>query len=65
MYEVNIVHSLSTLPATDTNFMTELKRATAEDIEQAIANMKASNGQHKTRIKACERELRKRGKYGI
>jgi len=64
MYEVNIVHSLSTLPATDLNFTSALQRATTEDIEQAIEKMKASGGQHKTRIKACERELRKRGRHG-
>lgn len=62
MYEVNIVHSLSTLPATDLNFMSALHRATAEDIEQAIKEMKANDGQHKSRIKACERELKRRWK---
>lgn len=64
MYEVNIVHSLSTLPATDLNFTSALQRATIEEIEQAIAEMKANGGQHKSRIKACERELRKRGRHG-
>lgn len=62
MYEVNIVHSLSTLPATDLNFTSALQRATIEDIEQAIETMKASKGQHKSRIKACERELKRRWK---
>ena len=62
MYEVNIVHSLSTLPATDLNFVSALQRAKTEEIEQAIKEMKANGGQHKTRIKACERELRKRWK---
>lgn len=64
MYEVNIVHSLTTLPATDLNFVSALQRATEVDIELAIETMKENGGQHKTRIKACERELKRRWKNG-
>lgn len=60
--EIDIVHSLSTLPATDGNFKSALERATNADIEKAIQTMKENAGQNKSRITACERELRKRSK---
>lgn len=62
IYKVDIVHSLSTLPANDGNFKSELERATNEQIEKSIQTMKQNGGQHKSRITACERELRKRNK---
>ena len=58
----DIVHSLSSLPATDGNFISVLNRATDEEIEQAIEIMGNSSGHHKGRITACKRELRKRMK---
>lgn len=60
IYKIDVVHSLSTLPANDGNFKSELERATNEQIEQAIQKMNESGGQNKSRIAACERELRKR-----
>ena len=56
------VHSLSSLPATDGNFISVLDRATDDEISQAIFDMETSGGQHKGRITACQRELRKRMK---
>lgn len=56
------VHALVTLPATDGNFKSRLGRASENEIEQAIAQMKKSGGSHKSRITACERELRRRVK---
>lgn len=58
----DMVRALSSLPATDGNFMSCLCRAKNEEISKAIDVMKASNGMHKSRISACERELRKRKK---
>ena len=55
----NIVKSLTTLPATDGNFLSALNRATNEDLTEAINIMKDSDGQHKSRITACEKELKK------
>ena len=56
------VHSLSSLPATDLNFISVLNRAKDEEISQAIDVMENSSGKHKGRINACKRELRKRTK---
>lgn len=61
---LDTVHSLSSLPATDLNFISAMNRATDDEIEKAIEIMKANGGSHKGRILACERELRKR-KRGI
>lgn len=58
--EIDIVHSLSTLPANDGNFKSALERAKNEDIEKAIQKMKDNGGQNKGRISACEREIHKR-----
>ena len=56
------VHSLSSLPATDVNFISVLNRATDDEISRAIDVMENSSGQHKGRITSCKRELRKRMK---
>lgn len=58
----DIVRSLCQLPSTDGNFICRLQRATDEEIRKAINDMRHSNGKHKSRILACERELRKREK---
>lgn len=59
----DIVKSLSQLPSTDCNFVSRLQRATDEEIRCAVEKMKQdTNGNHKSRILACERELRKRNK---
>ena len=59
---LDTVHCLSSLPATDGNFISVLNRATDEEISQAIDVMATTGGQHKGRITACQRELRKRMK---
>ena len=59
---LDTVHSLSSLPATDGNFISVLNRATDDEISHAIEVMENSIGQHKGRITACKRELRKRKK---
>lgn len=56
----NVVNNLCSLPATDLNFTSELNRATAYQIKQAIETMKQNGGKNKGRIKACERELENR-----
>ena len=56
------VRCLSSLPCNDGNFKSALSRATDEEISQAIDVMENSSGQHKGRINACKRELRKRMK---
>lgn len=58
--EENVVSNLCSLPATDLNFTSELNRATAYQIKQAIETMKQNGGKNKGRIKACERELENR-----
>lgn len=62
MWEIHPVHTLRTLPATDCNFKSELERASNEHIQEAIDTMKSRDRQHKSRIAACERELRRRKK---
>ena len=47
----DIIKSLVSLPATDQNFTAELKRATQRQ---------NNGGKNKSRIKACERELKRR-----
>ena len=59
---LDAVHSLSSLPVDDLNFIFVLNRATDEEISQAMNVMENSSGQHKGRITACQRELRKRMK---
>lgn len=54
--------SLCQLPSTDGNFISCLNRSSNEEIIKAIEIMKSSDGKHKARIKACERELKKRKK---
>lgn len=56
----DIIKSLCTLPASDLNFTADLKRATSNQIRLAIETMKNSGGKNKSRIKACERELKRR-----
>lgn len=65
MYEIHPVHSLCFLPATDVNFKSVLEKASNEHIKEAIETMKSLDGHHKSRIDACERELRRRAKNGL
>lgn len=55
------VKGLMTLPADDLNYRSILLRSSAKEIEEAIDRMIESGGKHKGRIKACEKELKRRG----
>ncbi|MBT9667639.1 hypothetical protein [Roseburia hominis] len=48
------------LPVMDLNFTADLKRATSDQIRIAIEKMQKNGGKNKTRIAACESELKRR-----
>lgn len=56
------VKCLSSVPCDDGNFKSALSRATDNEITLALDIMATTSGQHKGRITACQRELRKRMK---
>ena len=60
MYNADPVHTLTSLPATDLNFTSCLQRATDNQIRLALETMRNREGKDKGRIKACERELKRR-----
>ena len=60
MYKSDPVHTLTSLPATDLNFTSCLQRATDNQIRLALEAMRNRDGKDKGRIKACERELKRR-----
>ena len=60
MIETDPVHSLTSLPATDLNFTSALNGATSLQIKMALEVMRNRDGKDKGRIKACERELKRR-----
>ena len=60
MIETDTVYALTSLPATDLNFTSCLQRATDNQIRLALETMRNRDGKDKGRIKACERELRRR-----
>lgn len=62
MYQTDTVHALTSLPATDLNFVSVLNGATSFQIKMALEVMRNRDGKDKGRIKACERELRRREK---
>ena len=62
MIHTDTVHALTSLPATDLNFVSCLKSATNLQIEMALEVMRNRDGKDKGRIKACERELKQRVK---
>ena len=62
MIEADPVHTLTSLPATDLNFTSCLQRATQNQIRLALETMRNRDGKDKGRIKACERELKRREK---
>lgn len=62
MIETDTVHALTSLPATDLNFESCLQRATQNQIRLALETMWNRDGKDKGRIKACERELKRRNK---
>ena len=60
MIHTDTVHALTSLPATDLNFTSCLQRATDNQIRLALETMQNRDGKDKGRIKACERELKRR-----
>ena len=62
MIQSDPVHTLTSLPATDLNFTSCLQRATDNQILLALETMRKRDGKDKGRIKACERELKRRNK---
>ena len=60
MFDESPVHTLTSLPATDLNFTSCLQRTTDNQIRLALETMWNREGKDKGRIKACERELRRR-----
>lgn len=62
MYQTDTVHALTSIPATDLNFTSELQKATSLQIKLALEVMRKRKGMDKGRIKACERELKRRDK---
>ena len=62
MIKTDTVHALTSLPATDLNFVSCLKSATNLQIEMALEVMRNREGKDKGRIKACEMELKRRNK---
>ena len=59
---MDVIRSLTELPATDLNFRSALDRSTINQIRLALQVMRNRDGKDKGRIAACERELRKREK---
>ena len=60
MIDTDPVHTLTSLPATDLNFTSFMQRATDNQIRLALETMRNRDGKDKGRIKACERELKRR-----
>ena len=53
---------LTSIPADDCNFRSQLQSATSLQIKLALEVMRNRDGKDKGRIKACERELKRREK---
>ena len=64
MIKTDTVHALTSIPATDINFVSCLKGATDLQIEMALEVMRNREGKDKSRIAACERELKRRAQNG-
>ena len=62
MIQVDTVHQLTSIPATDLNFVSVLKSATNLQIEMALEVMRNREGKDNGRIAACDRELKRRNK---
>lgn len=62
MIHTDTVHALTSLPTIDLNFVSCLKGATDLQIEMALEVMRNRDSKDKSRIAACERELKRRNK---
>lgn len=56
-----VLGGLTCIPAGDLNFTASVNRATDKELRQAVAIMEASPKGNTGRLKACRRELRRRG----
>lgn len=59
---MNVIRDLTEIPADDCNFKSALCGATENQIRIALEVMRNREGKDKSRIAACERELRRRDK---
>ena len=62
MIQTDPVHTLTSLPAIDLNFTSCLQRSTDNQIRLSLETMRNRDGKDEGRIKACERELKRREK---
>lgn len=62
MYGIDNVHTLCSIPATDLNFVSALKSATDEQVNEAISVMEQKKTGNKGRINACKKELKRRNR---
>ena len=62
MIHTDTVQALTSIPAIDLNFVSCLKGATDLQIEMALEVMRNRDSKDKSRIAACERELKQRVK---
>ena len=62
MIRTDTVHALTSIPATDLNFVSCLKGTTDLQIDMALEVMRNRDGKDQGLIKACERELKQRAK---
>lgn len=61
---MDAIRSITDLPAEDCNFKSALSRATGNQIRLALEVMRNRAGKDKSRIAACERELKRRERNG-
>lgn len=59
------VHALTSLPADDGNFKSALEHATDIQIMTALEAMRSRSKSDKTRMAACERELKRRARERV
>ena len=64
MMYMDAIKSITDLPAEDCNFKSALSKATGNQIRIALEVMRGRNGKDKSRIGACERELKRRERNG-
>lgn len=57
---IDTIKCLTELPADDVNFKSALSSATGQQICLALEALRGRKGKNKSRIEACERELRRR-----
>ena len=60
MMYMDAIKSITDLPAEDCNFKSALSKATGNQIRIALEVMRNRARKDKSRIKACERELKRR-----